>query len=340
MEYLNNGIYCKDIEATIRHTIGFRCFEGKRVLVLGASGLIGSFITDCLIYANEKLRAGMTVYAASRNRKRLQRRFGDRKNLQFLEADVTTMEIDGAFDYIIHAASYGHPGAFREMPVEVLLSNVVGAQRALELARTSSGCRILYVSSGEAQEKIDCMTSRACYPVGKRAAETLCVSYWKEYGVDAVIARPSHVFGANATENDNRATAQFISSAARGVNIQMYSAGEQMRSFTYVADCASGLLTVLARGENGVAYGISAGENCTVRDFAEKCAGIAKCSVEFHTPTEREKVEASPFTGQIVKNDDLRKLGWYPAFTIDKGIENSVKILRDINRPDQEKTQS
>lgn len=330
MRYLDNEIYLNNVKTAIKHTIGFEDFYKKKMLILGASGLIGSFIVDCFIYANKMWDAGIAIYVVSRNRERLKTRFGDegREYLKFIEADVTTMDIEMAFDYIIHAASYGHPKAFREIPVEVLLSNVIGVHKALEIAKLNIDCRVLYVSSGEAQEQLDHLSVRACYPLGKKAAETLCISYCEEYGVNVVIARPCHTFGANVTENDNRATAQFLEAAAKGENIKMYSRGEQVRSFAYVADCVSGLLTVLARGKTGFVYGISLDENCSVKEFADKCAVAGKCKLEMHLPDYIEKAEMSPIGNQIVDNRWVKALGWHPVFSIDEGIRNTVEIMR------------
>lgn len=333
MKYSDVEKYRKDVETAIEHTVDFADLYHKRVLILGASGLLGSFMVDCLLWANKLHNAEITIYAVSRDREQLNRRFGSdhKKYLHLIEADVMTMEIPLSFDYIIHAAGYGHPGAFREIPAEVLLSGVVGAQRTLDIARQSAGCRVLFLSSGEVQEPVDHLSVRACYPVGKMAAETLCLCYQKEFGVDTVIARPCHTFGANTAKHDNRATAQFLAAAARGANIQMYSAGEQRRSFLYVADCISGLLTVLTKGAGGAVYGISSGESCTIREFAERCSAVGKCTVKFHMPTSIEKSESSPIKKQIVGNDALRELGWQPAFSIEEGIERTIEIIREMD---------
>lgn len=332
MRYLECEAYREDVEKAVRSTVNFERLYNKKILVAGASGLIGSFMTDCFLYANEEFDAGITIYAVSRNKEQVIRRFGAGHDvrLHFVEADVTDIDIKEPFDYMIHAASYGHPQAFREMPVEVLLSNVTGTDKILKMARQNMACRVLYVSSGEAQEEVDHLSARACYPMGKRAAETLCISYNREYGVDVVMARPCHTFGANVTKNDNRAATQFIMSAAQKKDIEMYSAGEQRRTFSYVADCVSGLLTVLTSGESGKVYGISSDENCTVREFAEQCAEAGGCRVEIHIPSESESAEMSPIENQIVKNEELRALGWQAAFSIREGIGRAVQIMKEI----------
>ncbi len=296
--------------------------------------MIGAFITDCFLYANRNFDAGISIYAVSRKKEHLKERFEVQENLKFIETDVTAIDSavvkDSSFDYIIHAASYGHPKAFREKPAEVLITNVVGTQKVLELARVCQRGRVLYVSSGEAQEQVDHLSARACYPMGKKAAETMCLSYMQEYGSDVVIARPSHIFGANMSAHDNRAAAQFLRVASAGRDIRMYSAGEQQRSFSYVADCASGLMTILAHGKIGEVYGISAGEECTIREFAGKCAAAGGCAVKMEIPTDVERAEVSPIAKQIVDNTDLKGLGWKPAFSIECGIRRTIRIMRDF----------
>lgn len=332
--FLENKIYREDVETALEHTLGFDTFRGKKMLILGASGLIGSFMTDCFIYANESRNMGIHIYASGRDERRLKKRFGNAGGyLHFVEADVMALDFENdlSFDYIVHGAGYGHPQAFRQMPVEVLLSNVIGVQNTLEAAKGNGKCRVLYISSGEVQEQTDHLTARACYPMGKKAAETLCIAYREEYGVDVVIARPCHTFGANVTESDNRAASQFLVSAAKGENIRMYSAGEQERTFSYVADCVSGLLTVLARGESGNVYGISSDDSCTVKEFAEKCAKAGNCMVEMDAPTEEERREVTPIKKQLVSSHELRQLGWYPSFSIDKGIQRAVRIIKETS---------
>lgn len=221
------------------------------------------------------------------------------------------------------------------MPAEVLISHVVGTQKILETARFNPNCRVLYISSGEVQEQVEHLTFRACYPVGKKAAETLCISYSEEYKTDVVIVRPGHTFGPNVTMHDNRAATQFILSAAKGVDIKMYSTGEQIRTFSYVADCVSGILTALTRGAGKKVYGVSSGERCSVREFAEKCAAAGKCRVEMCIPDNVKKLETSPIKDQIISNDALRELGWQAAYPLDDGIRNSIQIIKMIE--DKEK---
>lgn len=335
MGYLDNELYLTDIVKTIEQTKNFDYFNNKSILVLGATGLIGSFLTDCLLYANCIKNMDIHINAVSRNRKHLKERFGEEsEHFHFKEGDVSTLEISTPVDVIIHAASHAYPRAFRENPVETMLANMLGTHRVLETARKYPGCRVLYVSSGEVQEEVNHLSARACYPISKKAAETLCLSYIQEYRTDVVIARPCHTFGANVTDEDNRATAQFIACASNHQDIVLKSAGEQVRSFAYIADCVSGLMTILSCGKTGQVYGISTDETCSIRQFAEKCAKSVQRQVIFRDANETEKAEASPIKEQIIDNIELKSLGWSPSFSIEQGIEHSVKIQQSMKNGD------
>lgn len=330
MRYTGNKLYVADLEETINQTLNFEYFRNKKVLVLGATGLIGSFLVDCLLYANATRNMEIHVTAVSRSIARLQECFGsETAELLFLEKDVSALEEAIQADVIIHAASSAHPQAFRVLPVETMLANMLGTYRVMEIARKNPQCRVLYVSSGEVQEEVDHLSVRACYPISKKAGETLCLSYIQEYGADVVIARPCHTFGPNVTVKDNRATAQFISCATKGTDIVLNSAGTQIRSFMYVADCVSGLLTAISCGTAGEVYNVSSDETCSIRQFAEKCADLAQRKVLNKEANKEEQAEASPIREQILDNASLKSLGWRPIYSIENGIAHSIRIQQN-----------
>ena len=333
MNDFQNRLYWSDIESVVRNTKNMNFFTGKNILILGASGLIGSFLADCLIYAIEAGMIASHIYVVSRNYSHLKKCFGnEREYLHFLKGNVMSLEMELCPDIIINAASDACPRAFRKAPVEIMLANILGMQRTLDIARKTPSCRVLFVSSGEVQEEIDHLSPRACYPVGKKAGETLCLSYNYEYGTDVVILRPCHTFGPNITAEDNRAMAQFIASASRRQDIVMNSPGQQVRSFAYVADCVSGMLTALSCGKTGQVYGIASDEAYSIRQFADMCARAAGVNVAFKEADALERAEASPIRKQIVDNTELKRLGWSPLFSVEQGIEHTIRILQENSR--------
>ena len=213
-------MYRKDLKESLDSVLNFEILYGKTFLITGASGLIASFLIDLLFYANETMDAGIKVYALVRSKARAELRFQpllERPGFHLVMQDVCDpIILKERSDYIIHAAGDGYPGAFRKHPVETMLPAVMGTFRLLEYMKKTKGSRFLYVSSGEiygsGHQKelvetdsgyVDPMKSRSCYPSAKRAAETLCASYFAEYGLDIVVARPSHVYGPNPGEAYN-----------------------------------------------------------------------------------------------------------------------------------------
>ena len=316
--------------------------SGSSILVTGATGLIGGCLVEALMI---NPRRDYQVYASGRNEIRARERFAecfDCDCFHFVRYDVTTpLQSDVQFDYIIHAASGACPDEFVKRPVEIIKSNIGGVANLLDYGRSHGMKRFLYVSSGEVYgegdgrvftEKysgyVDCTLPRSCYPSSKRAAETLCVSYASEYNVDVVIARPCHVYGPFFTENDNRVYAQFLRNALRGEDIVMKSTGEQFRSWCYVADCVSGLMHILLKGENCQAYNIADPQsNISIRCLAEIIAALGGKEVVITQSQADEKRGYNPVTKSVYSTEKLETLGWKPKVRIEEGLEKTFSAL-------------
>lgn len=322
--------------------------ERKNILVTGATGLIGSALVD--LFMEEGLH---DVYAAGRNEERAKRRFAKytgNSRFHFVRHDVCRpLEGDTRYHFIVHAASGADPRSFSTDPVGVMTANIDGVRNLLDYGRNNGMERLLYVSSGEVYgsdngEKlwheedsgyVDTMTPRACYPSSKRAAETLCVAYSAQYGLDVVVARPCHTYGANFTESDNRAYAQFMRNVVNGEDIVLNSDGSQYRSWIYVKDCAEALRTILYKGVNGTAYNVADEQSCvTIKELAELIAKAGHRKVIINAPHSTPKTEHSTLNTEHYKilratfdTSRLRALGWQPQFTLAQGIAECLQLL-------------
>lgn len=338
--------YFKDLGYTLEG-FSFEDFRGRSILVTGANGLIGSAVTDCLIYMNEVLGYGIQIYAACRNIERMGIRFGDYFTRPYFHALFFDANRDFHYnnrvDYIIHAAGNAHPNILRQEPVETIISNIQGLYQLLEYCKECEVRRLLFISSSEIYGEIensrlyredtygyvDGMNPRSCYPVSKRAAENLCVSYSTEYLCETVIVRPGHIYGPTQTGTDSRASAQFLRRAANGQDIILKSAGTQLRSYCYCLDCATAILTVLLKGCNKTAYNISFSDiNVTIREFAERCASIGNVRTVFTRPDESETASYNAMSNSALVSDRLERLGWKGKWTVEKGIAKSIYYLK------------
>lgn len=350
MHIANCQIYQKDMEIAICNSVGIEQIKNKKVLVTGATGTIGSFIVDMLMHYNAIDNAEVTVFAAGRSIERLANRFDCTKTnkLIYVEYDLNKkIEFDHSVDYIIHAAGNAHPIAFNSDPVGTLVGNVAGTFALLEYGRTHGAKRFLYVSSGEVYGQgelqleefeedycgyIDSLLPRACYPLSKRSVENLCVSFGIQYGLETVIVRPCHTYGPGMTENDSRANAQFFRNVLKNEDIILKSDGKQMRSYCYIADCVSAMMTVLVCGNSGEAYNtVNPQAKVTIANLANIIAEEAGRKVIYAAPTASDIANRTPIAKQVLSSKKIESLGWKGHYSIRDGVRNTLNILKYIS---------
>jgi len=337
--------YLQDIRSLFETGLDLSTLNDSRILVTGATGLIGSCLVDVLLTNPHR---NYQVYALGRNEERARQRFNnywETADFHFIRHDISLpLDSDIRFDYIIHAASNASPNFFKEKPVEVIKSNIIGVENLMEHGIRHGMKRMLFVSSGEIYGEgdgrefteadsgyVNCATPRACYPSSKRAAETLCVAYAAEYGADVVIARPCHTYGPYFTESDNRVYAQFIRNLLDGKDIVMKSRGEQYRSWLYVVDAAHALLTILTKGAKGEAYNVADEQsNITIRALAELLAGAEDRQVVFDI--DDANGNTTPITRATFSTEKLAQLGWRPLTTIAEGLQHTLAAQRLLLR--------
>ncbi len=340
---MNREMYLRDVDRAIQALPDVQKLRSARILITGATGLVGAFLTDCLLALSDQNALDLRLYALCRNAARAKERFGERVNA--IAADVSEATALPECDYIIHAASNAHPKAFSADPVGTMLANILGVRNLLEHLRAQGHGRLLFVSTGEIYGdnpavrdgfsetdfgKIDSMNPRACYPESKRAAETLCASYLSQYRVDSVVARLCYVYGPTITNENSRADAQFLRNALSKTDIIMKSAGAQVRSYCYVADAARALITILSGGESGSAYNVANRAAVrSIREYAEALAKVAGVQVKFETPEDAEKRGYSTVSRAVQKPDRLEALGWKPLFSFEEGIEHTFRIIEE-----------
>lgn len=337
---IRNTIYREALERIVSEI----AIEDGRVLVTGATGLIGSCIIDLLMLSNDHGRR-FEVYALGRSKEKLHARFDafkQSKHLHFIEQDVMKpLESGISYDYIIHGASNADPRNYALYPAETMLINLEGAKNVLNYCRDNVKTKVLLMSTFEVYGNagkdmyaetdcgvVDINKIRSCYPESKRCMEIMTRCYVDEYGVKAVIGRLSSIYGPTMAKNDSKAHAQFIRNGLNGENIVLKSKGEQRRTYCYVIDAVTGLLCVLAKGEKGEAYNI-ANENAVVSiaDVANTVANIARTKVLFDLPDDVEKKGFSVPQNCILDNSKLRTLGWKGNYNLQQGIKETMAVL-------------
>lgn len=337
--------YLDSLRCACSDDLPWHLFEGKNILITGATGLIGSCLIDILMMRKHTY----TVYAAGRNEERAKAKFCNYftdDTFHFIHYDVNEpLHAEIPFHYMIHAASNASPNFFSSDPVGIIKANIDGVKNLVDYGIHHSLQRFLYVSSGEVygegcNEKwkeddsgyVNCTTLRACYPASKRAAEALSIAYAHQYGIEVVIGRPCHTYGPGFTESDNRVYAQFLRNAINHQDIILKSTGKQYRSWIYVTDCAYALLYILLSGQNLQAYNIADEKsNITLLELAELISKGTGTKTHMELPSKQDD-NATKITKATFDTTKLMKLGWKAQFNIQSGMQITINTLMEPSR--------
>ncbi len=224
-----------------------------RVIIAGGAGFLGSHLVERLLQDNHEVIVIDNLYTGFK--KNLTPFFGN-PNFEFIRHDVTVpVSVEG--DQIYNLACPASPIQYQRHPVETIKTSVLGSINLLELARRNE-CRILQASTSEVYGdptispqpetylgNVNPIGIRACYDEGKRASETLFFDYFRQYDVQIKVARIFNTYGPRMDLRDGRVVSNFIVQALLGNPITIYGSGNQTRSFCFVDDLITGLISLM-----------------------------------------------------------------------------------------------
>lgn len=309
----------------------------KRILVTGATGLIGYTLVNALLYADREKKLGLKVTALARDVERARERFAEvRDGVEWLVGSVEDMPpVNGPVDYIIHGASQTASRAFVQRPVETIQTALKGTRNLLELAKEKRASGFAYLSSMEVygrpekghkvtEDEIGALSPldvRNSYPISKQQCESLCCAYAAEYGVPAVIVRLAQTFGPGVHYNDGRIFAEFGRCVREKRDIVLKTKGETERSYLYTADAAAAILAVLLKGQPGTAYNAANEETyCSIAEMARRVAAMGGVRVKFDLQDEKKNGYPPPLYMDL-DTSRLRALGWRIFARADYALE-------------------
>ena len=315
--------------------------RGCRFVITGATGLIGRTLVKCLVFLGQKYDLNLSVCCPVRNKKKALELLPEA--VELLDYKIEPSLFDGV-DYVVHGACPTSSRYFVEHPVETFDTIVSQTLQLLNSVQASKSLKgIVYLSSLESygiitdedlvyeerQGYIDPMSVRSCYSMGKRAAETLCHCYAKEYEIPVRIARLTQTFGSHVSETDNRVYAQFARCVAKGEDIVLHTSGLSSKPYLFDVDAVNAILYILVKGQDGNVYNV-ANENTymSVSEMAEfLCKEFnPKCKITFENI--QQNIYA-PETHLRLDTSKLRSLGWMPMFGKKEMFE---KLINNILR--------
>lgn len=353
MDRLMTEVYREDLQSVCMEKLPFEKLKNKKVLITGATGLIGTGLVDTLIFINKEKDLSMRIDIFCRNRRKAEQTFAnyindaDMEKVHIIEGDLTkNISLTEEYDYIIHGGGNNHPAAFAKEPVETMRTALFGTMNFLDkLSKQKNQPVFLFLSSGEiygnvaeleasgcreeVTGEVNPMETRSCYPEAKRAAETLCRAYTEEYGLDTRVARLCYIFGATYQNESTKADVQFLQKAVRKEDIVLKSPGTQYRSYCYLRDAVAGIFYILLKGEKGEAYNVANPQmNVTIREFADTLAKVAGVQVRFEHPEDMEKRGYSTLNREILDSGKLQGLGYMPRTGLEEAFQKILEIKR------------
>lgn len=310
-----------------------RGYAGRRVLVTGGAGFVGSHLCDRLLALEARVDVldDLSTGSAANIPSGIAR---------FIERDVASPESLPDYDAIFHLACPASPPRYQADPVATFRTAVFGTVRMLEEARRS-GARILVASTseiyGDPQEHpqkesywghVNPIGLRSCYDEGKRAAETVATDYRRKYGIDLRMVRIFNTYGPRMDPFDGRVVSNFIRQGLGGLPLTLYGDGSQTRSFCFVSDLVEGILRLgaLPDGpgrESPVNLGnpgeFTIGE---LADIVEEVLGSFLGRVTHPLPSDDPRRRRP----DISRAEGL--LGWSPEISLRQGIALTVEDFR------------
>jgi UDP-glucuronate decarboxylase len=312
---------------------------GKRILVTGGAGFIGSHLCAALLAQGNEVLCVDNYFTGSRaNVAHLAKLPG----FELLRHDVTFplyVEVDAIYNLACPAS----PVHYQADPVQTTKTSVVGAINMLGLAKRL-GAPILQASTSEVYGdphvhpqpesywgNVNPIGPRSCYDEGKRVAETLFYDYRRQHGVTTKIVRIFNTYGPHMHPADGRVVSNLIVQALRGEDITIYGDGEQTRSFCYVDDLVAGLIRMMESPPE-IAGPINLGNPVEVTILE-----LAKLILELTGSPSRLVRHPLPQDDPKQRRPDISRaeaeLGWSPETPLAEGLKKTIAYFEEVLSP-------
>jgi len=302
-------------------------FNNKHIFITGATGFIGSWLLESLIYIIEQQNLNLSISILTRNKKKFIENYPDlykADSLQVIEGDIRNLTVDvvtKSIDYIIHAAT---DARYDIGPLLMADTIVSGTRNILDLACKHKVAKILFLSSGavygrhtssyteDSNFSPDCNNPLNSYGEAKRYAELLCAIYHKEFNVPYVSARCFAFIGPRLPLNIHFAIGNFISNILKNEEIIISGNGQTVRSYMYAADLVVWLFSMLINAKPTQVYNVGSNHGYTIEQIVKMIIASSRQTHQY----------------KILNKDDKNDI-YVP--NIDKALDElSLNVFHDL----------
>ncbi len=316
---------------------------GKRILVTGGAGFLGSHLCERLLNEGNDVLCVDNYFTGSKDN--IVACLGN-PHFELMRHDVT-FPLYVEVDEIYNLACPASPVHYQHDPVQTTKTSVHGAINMLGLAKRVRA-KIFQASTSEVygdptvhpqvegyRGSVNPIGPRACYDEGKRCAETLFFDYHRQHRLRIKVARIFNTYGPRMHPNDGRVVSNFIVQALKGEDITIYGDGMQTRAFCYVDDLLEGWIRLMDRTADDFTGPVNLGNpvETPVRHLAEKILQLVngKSKLIFQPLPVDDPMQRCP---DITLARD--KLGWEPKVQLDEGLAKTIAFFDRLLKSNKE----
>lgn len=316
-------------------------FSGRRVLVTGAAGFIGSHLTEMLVQEGASVRA-FHRYTSTGSRGWLENS-PHAGEIEFFQGDVADNDsvrkaVQGC-DYVFHlAALIGIPYSYYA-PSTYVMTNIVGTVNVLQAVREFGIARLLHTSTSETYgtartvpiDENHPMQGQSPYSASKIGADKMAESYYLSFETPVVTCRPFNTFGPRQSARAIIPTV--ISQCLAGFEEIKLGSLEPTRDLNYVTNTVEGFLAAAVAPEGkslGRTFNFGYSEDISIGDLARMIIELTGSSAEIVQDEKRLRPANSEVERLLADNSLAReKLGWEPEVGLREGLERTIEWFRD-----------
>lgn len=314
--------------------------NGKKILITGAGGFIGSHLAEALVSKGATLRAfvrynsrndpGLLTLLEKNTFSQIEVIPGDLRDLSALT------EATSDIDCVVHlGAMISIPYSYLH-PKEVVESNVLGTLNILLACRQNQVERLVHISSSEVYgtalevpiNENHALQGQSPYSASKIGADKLAESFHLTYGLPVVTIRPFNTYGPR--QSTRAVIPGIITQALTQTNIKMGNLNTS-RDFTFISDTVEGIISSIQTPEiEGKTLNLGSGTEIKIGDLAEKIIEFVGRPVKIIIDSDRIRPEKSEVNRLVSDNHFAYKsLGWNPKVNIDSGLQKTIEWYRE-----------
>ena len=307
------------------------CLKGRRLLVTGGAGFIGSHVVERALALGAKVRV---LDDFSTGSERNLRPFLDR--IEVVEADVAELAACQTamrgVDSVVHFAAIVAVEYSLQAPARTLAVNVTGTANILQAAHEAGAERVVYASSSSVYGDAPAPhreghegTPGSPYALSKLMAEHLAAQFYRCYGLSALGLRFFNVYGPRQSADSYYAAvvSRFLHAASRREPLTIHGTGNQSRDFVYVHDVAAATLVALtsAQTTTGV-FNVGTGKPTTIRELASSIQALLPGLHQLRSEAAREN-------DILLSLADMKRFeqsfGWRPETPLAEGLKATAE---------------